>query len=186
MTNLTPSNGNELNGNANPDLRGFVPIPGYERYLINPDGRIYSTIRKGRFVRFALNNQGYPYATLMKTGARKGKKVTAHRLMADTFLPNPEGRETVNHLNGNRLDFRKSNLEWATQKENNDHARETGANPDHGETHHNARLKEAQVREIRQLLAEKKLFHREIAEKFGINRKHVTKIASGKLWRRVA
>lgn len=49
-----------------------------------------------------------------------------HRLIAQTFLPNFYGKKTVNHKDGNRLNNRLYNLEWATTNENNKHAHRTG------------------------------------------------------------
>jgi len=49
-----------------------------------------------------------------------------HRLIAETFIPNPKGKLLVNHKNGNKLDYRIKNLEWATHSENTLHAYEKG------------------------------------------------------------
>ena len=61
----------------------------------------------------------------------KNKKIIipstfAHRLLALTFIPNPDNKQVVNHKNGNKKDNSISNLEWATQKENVQHAIDSG------------------------------------------------------------
>ena len=67
---------------------------------------------------------GYFSARLSKEGKSNSKYL--HRLVAETFIPNPEGKEIVNHINGNKLDYRIQNLEWVTQSENVLHAYRTG------------------------------------------------------------
>ena len=56
----------------------------------------------------------------------KGKKYLLHRLLAQAFIPNPEGKPCVNHKDGNKHNNALRNLEWVTRSENQRHAYETG------------------------------------------------------------
>ena len=64
-----------------------------------------------------LSNAHSGYLQVGLSGSRNLKLV--HRLVAEAFLPNPENKSTVDHINGNRADNRVENLRWTTQKENN-------------------------------------------------------------------
>ena len=92
--------------------------------IITSDGRVFKRYpvnrkrpEKGftgfREVKPILN--GYLQVNL--SGIRVPQLV--HRLVAEAFIPNPENKPTVDHINGNRLDNRVENLRWVTQKENN-------------------------------------------------------------------
>lgn len=68
---------------------------------------------------------GYAMVELYRSDGTK-KMCLVHRLVAEAFIPNPDGKPTVNHIDGNKLNNHVQNLEWATQGENNEHALRTG------------------------------------------------------------
>ncbi len=95
-------------------------IKGYEgKYAVTEDGKIYSYYKKG-FLKLKPQRDGYILAGLRNKGKRKSYMV--HRLVAQAYILNPENKATVNHKNHIRDDNRVVNLEWMTQKENNDYA----------------------------------------------------------------
>jgi hypothetical protein len=157
-------------------------IPGFARYEASTDGdvRIASS---GRIISQHLDTHGYPCLRIRSDDGRYITKNT-HRMIAIAFL-DPAGRkETVNHIDGNRLNNRASNLEWATQSENLAHAYSLGLRRAYrpaGEKHHCARLTEADVLEIRSLSAQGRL-RREIARQFGVSKGYITNITRRYSW----
>lgn len=117
-------------------------IPGYEGlYQISNLGRVKSLERwvqnYGKLQHHPEKikvpaNRGDGYQALILYKDNKGKNRYIHRLVAEAFLPNPNNKMTVNHVNGNKSDNRAENLEWSTYAENNKHAYDTGLND---ETH---------------------------------------------------
>ena len=69
-----------------------------------------------------LNPNGYLYVSLCKNGTSHGYRL--HRLVAQAFLPNPDGKVEVDHINGDRLNCCASNLRWVTRRENIRYAKE--------------------------------------------------------------
>ena len=99
-------------------------IKGYEKlYEISNYGNIRSLKRNntnGRQLSKNFGARGYYQVTLSKNNVRKTARI--HRLVAETFIPNVEKKEIVNHIDGNKLNNNVDNLEWCTEKENVNHA----------------------------------------------------------------
>ena len=159
----------------------FAKIAGFERYLISNLGRVYSTIRAGRFLSATISPQGYEYVSLMADGATRPEKSLVHRLVASAFCDG--SGECVNHIDGDKRNNRAENLEWCSYGANNDHARDLGLSKAHSETHYLARLRNQDIPMIRERLASGEA-HISIAAAYGIRRQTINRIASGKAWRR--
>lgn len=93
-------------------------IPGFDGYLITEDGNVYSR-KRNKFLKSKLDKYGYRAYVLSING--KNKYITAHRLVAITYIENPNHYPCVNHKNENKQDNRVENLEWCTVKYNDNY-----------------------------------------------------------------
>jgi hypothetical protein len=94
-------------------------IAGYCGYEITEDGQVRNKESKC-VLKTQLQNGGYLIVALRKN--KKRKAATIHRLVATTFIPNPNNKPQVNHIDGNKENNHINNLEWCTLKENMRHA----------------------------------------------------------------
>lgn len=95
------------------------PVKGYEaEYIVSNRGEVWS-IRNHRLLALKRTPTGYLRIALSVEGKRRD--VYVHRLVAEAFIPNLEGKPTVNHINEVKDDNRVENLEWATFSEQNTH-----------------------------------------------------------------
>lgn len=97
------------------------------KYEVSNTGKVRSNNYLGHGKQQELklwDNGGYQRVTLW-SGGKKGNRLI-HRLVAETFIPNPENKPEVNHKDGDKHNNHVDNLEWSTRKENIDHADSTG------------------------------------------------------------
>ena len=122
-----------------PDLPGeeWRDVLGFEgQYAVSNMGRIKSLDRilpheehGTRHIRERLLKQkasgpgeNHYFGVMLHTGHGKMVHRRIHRMVAETFLPNPDSKNQINHIDGNKANNALSNLEWCTSKENMDHA----------------------------------------------------------------
>jgi hypothetical protein len=72
-----------------------MEVRGYPNYLIYPDGRVYSKVSK-IYLSACPNGDGYLRVGLSKDGNRKDH--TIHRLVAEHYIPNPDNKHCVDHM----------------------------------------------------------------------------------------
>ena len=92
-----------------------MEVQGYPNYLIYEDGKIFSKY-KNNFIKPHINSEGYYHKNLYKNNNRKNHSI--HRLIAIHYIPNPENKREVDHINRDRSDNRIENLRWVTHSEN--------------------------------------------------------------------
>lgn len=168
------------------DIDGY---PGYQisslsrvRSISNPNKRSY---KEGRVLKSHLDTKGYYRTCIYKNG----KKVTLknHRLVAQAWIPNPENKPWINHIDGDPKNNSIENLEWCTHQENVDHAWDTGLMEGFnfktkGENHHKTDLKEEQVLDIRKLYSEGNSI-KKICEIYNKSKDVIGKIVRGTTWK---
>lgn len=174
---------------SEPTTVEYRDIPGFIGYRVGNDGSVWSRWRNrgplppvigGEWRRLKTGATRYEQVHLSKN--RKQHIVYVHHLVLEAFVgPRPEGTEARHFPDSNRYNNSLSNLSWATKKQNQAD-RVTHGTHDRGERHHQAKLTEADVLEIRRRAATGEP-RRSVAKDFGIIPDYVGLIARRKRWK---
>jgi len=169
-------------------------IPGWEGYYAASDtGEIISLerrvkLRNGQvrlYQRRVLRQtavRGYLKVALRRPGIKKD--MTVHRAVLLAWVPQHGDRAQVNHIDGNKHNNRLDNLEWCTQAENNEHARQNGLVDLRGENAHSAKLTDDAVRKIRSD-SERGVKDSYMAAEYGVSRRTINAVVNRRTWKHI-
>lgn len=168
----------------------WMPIENCDGYMVSNLSRVKSLDRvietrkgvfcsiKGRVLKQMLNDKGYLCVSIKNKNVYPFQRV--HVLVAKAFIPNPDNKPQVSHLDHNRANPSIGNLQWATGEENLQQS-VRDLRMQHGEDRYCSKLTTEEVRYIIGL----NMPYREIAKKFNVNYSTIQKIKSGKIWKHV-
>lgn len=166
-------------------------IIGYEgHYQISNQGRVKALGRKGsgccvidRIKKVTKSKDKTHYDSFGLCVGNKSKCFMLHRVLAIHFIPNPENKKEVNHIDGNKSNNSLENLEWVTASENIYHGLKLGImNTANGLTKSNVRFSKQDVIEIKKRIKNGDL-GAHIANDYGVNKVLIYNIKSGKTWK---
>ena len=181
------------------EIEFWKPVKDFDGfYVISRDGEIKSVERRIHLKTHSytkveqdilptINSYGYKCVKLYNN-TRKTKNVLVHRLVALTFLDNPNNYKYINHIDGNKLNNDVSNLNWCTSSENNAHAYRTGLKRKEnyiGEACVFAKLTEEQVKSIRDEYATGTTSYNKLARKYNVVMSNIWSIINRKTWSHV-
>lgn len=154
----------------------FKEIKNFEGYIVYDDGQIYGPRCP---LKPFMGRGGYLKVCLSKNNKRKW--IYVHRLVCELFIPNILNKKEVNHIDGNKLNNKKENLEWVTRSENNLHAFRIGLKKaKKGESNYWHKLTHKDVLEIRKLRGI--YTQRKLEKMYGVTHSHISKIQRNKNW----
>lgn len=152
-------------------------IPGFDgEFQASACGKIRSISKPVAILTTYRRGHGYRHVII------DNKNFYVHRLVAKTFVSNPENKPQVNHINGNKSDNRAENLEWMTPRENMLHAVKNGLRGHCGESACNVKLSRSEVLAIREKHRDR-IKIQDIAEAYGVHKKTIEAIVYRYTWK---
>lgn len=169
----------------------WKPIKGYEgfyevsnlgrvrsldrtEHIRNKAGRITARQRKGKVLKPCLDSGGHYLHVMLR-----GKPTNVHRIVAKTFIDNPNDYPEANHIDEDKTNNCVMNLEWCDHKYNNNYGSKIGST--RGTKNPSSKLTEKDIIEIRRRRSNGETLG-EISKGFGISESHVCNIARGGRW----
>ena len=149
-------------------------------YKVSNEGIVF---RNEKQLKPRYDKDGYKIISITLNGKKTTKSI--HRLVAETYLENPNNLSQVNHKDGNKDNNFVSNLEWITPKGNTHHAIENNLRDTRGINNTQAVLTEKQVREIRDKFEPRQYTYKMLCEEYKVSETQIYRIIYNKCWKHI-
>ena len=153
-------------------------------YMVSTDGMV-KRANTGKILAQKLDKDNYLSVHLSMGGRGNTRQVFVHRLVAEAFIPNPENKPLVKHIDGNPINNCVENLKWVTPKENVAHSIKLGLkNNDHGSLSCNSKLSSNEISYCRKMYQPRSKLYgcRELAKRFGVSKSTMSYILNNKTY----
>lgn len=155
----------------------WAVIEGFERYEVSNLGRVRA-IATGHLLRIRPSSyNGYIMVGMRADGGQRTMRV--HALVARAFVPNPDGKQQVDHLDGDRTNNAAANLEWVTARENRQRAVARGSSGAATNPNFRFKLTPADVNLIRTSAESARV----LADRFGVDNTTISRVRRGVSWK---
>lgn len=161
-------------------MEQYIKIKDFPDYEVSDHGNVRN--KKGKILISAPDQKGYLMVGLRKENKTYTKRVA--RLVAISFIPNPENKKYVNHIDNNPSNNEVSNLEWNTQAENISHAVKQGRF-NQGTLSPRTKFTEEQILEIRKRIANKEISQCKLAKELGVTQNCISEIVNRLTWKHI-
>ncbi len=146
-----------------------------EDYVVYNDGTIYS-LQSKIFMKSQENTNGYLFVKM------SGKLKSIHRLVGKLFIPNPDNKKEINHIDGNKQNNNVDNLEWVSPSENIQHKINKLGKDHRGSKNGMAKLTLEDVDKIK-MLYQAGYTQKKLGEMFNITQGKISKVVNGKSYK---
>lgn len=162
-----------------------MSIPEHQGYEITEEGNVWTNFYQ-KWLKLTIEKFGYVRVSLQVNG--RSKKMSVHRLVAKTFIPNPDNLPQVNHMDGDKQNNHVSNLEWCSGEHNIRHAYKLGLIPNNSGTKNNqSLLNDEQVLYIREVykFRSKDFSGEALGKQFNVSPGTIRDIVARRRWRHI-
>ena len=155
-----------------------------DSYMVSTDGLV-KRVETNKILNQKLDKNNYLSVSISMGSRYNTKSMLVHRLVAETFIPNPENKPVITHIDGNTINNNVNNLKWTTRKENRQHLINMGLElNEKGSLSCNSKLSPNEISYCRKMYQPRSKLYgcNALAKRFGVSKSTMSYILNNKTY----